>query len=151
MKNSHYYLALLVILSYILYGCLKFGDDVELAVEEVDTDVLSKVTMLTSVVFPDGSEGRNYLYFGSGIDDALAIKVSIPRDKKDEFLKNIVFTSGEKKEPYIHIGREKIWWNPDSLTNPDYTIYNFENGDMLECTIGEENGETIAYISWITI
>ena len=151
MKHSHYYLALSVIAAYMLYGCLNFGNDVELSGEEINDEVITKVTSLTGVVFPEGSKGMNYLYYGSGIDDALSIKVSIPPSKKDEFLNNTIFTSGENKEPYIHIGKEKAWWNLDSINDPVYTIYNFPNGNMIECTVGKEDGETIAYLTWITV
>jgi hypothetical protein len=151
MKHSHYYLALLVIISYMLYECLKFGNDVELSGQEVNDEILAKVTRLTGVIFPEGTEGRNYLYYGSGIDDALSIKVFIPAEKEEEFLENTIFSEGENKESYIHLGKEKNWWKLDSLTDPTYTIYNYPNGNMIECTMGEENGKTVVYMSWITV
>ena len=135
----------------MLYGCLKFGDDIELSGNDIDSTILAKVTMLTGVVFPAGTVGRNYLFYGSGIDDALAIKVSIPKEKEEEILNNTVFTSGENNQPYIHIGRDKSWWKLESITDPVYTIYNFPNGNMVECTMGEEAGETVVYLSWITV
>lgn len=151
MKNSHLFIVLLAVLSFLFTGCLDFGDDVELSGNDVDSTILAKVTKLTGVVFPEGTVGKNYLYFGSGIDDALAIKVSIPIKKKEKFLMNDIYTSGTNKEPYIHLGNDKSWWKLESLTDPVYTIYNFPNGNMIECAVGEEDSETIVYLSWITI
>lgn len=99
--------SIILILSFLLSGCLSFGEDVELSGKEVNNAILAKVNKHTGVVFPEGTAGKNYFYYGSGIDDALAIKVSIPIDKKEEFLNNTIFTSGENTEPYIHIGSDK--------------------------------------------
>jgi hypothetical protein len=44
------------------------------------------------------------VFFGSGIDDALAIKVLIPEEKKSDFLKNDLFQNGEKNKPSVQIG-----------------------------------------------
>jgi hypothetical protein len=151
MKNSHFYLAVLTILAYVLYGCLKFGSDVELKGKEVNDEVLAKVTRLTGVEFPTGTEGRNYLYFGSGIDDALAIKVSIPEEKKEEFLGNEIYKSGNSEEPYLHLGRHKNWWKLNSMDDPVNTSFNYPNGNMIECSLGVEDGKTVIYISWITV
>ncbi|MEN8127084.1 MAG: hypothetical protein ABFR90_04675 [Planctomycetota bacterium] len=142
---------LLFSLALLLGGCLDFGEDIELSGEDVDSTVLANVTKLTGVVFPAGTEGKHYIYWGSGIDPALAIKVSIPKDRKSEFFKNTIFVSGKNKEPYIHLGKGKSWWKVESLTNPIHTRYDFSNGDVIECTVGEESGETIVYLSWITV
>jgi hypothetical protein len=151
MNYSHNLIIVFTILSAVLVACLKFGDDVELSGQEVNSEILGKVTSLTGVIFPEGTEGRNYLYFGSGIDDALAVKVSIPQDKKEEFLQNEIFISGSNNKPYVQLGKNKNWWKINSLKNPVCTIYNFSNGNMIECAVGEENGETIVYLSWITV
>jgi len=132
-------------------GCLDFGEDVELSGKDVDTTILAKVTKITNVPFPSGTIGKNYIYFGSGIDPSLVIKVSIPRDKKDEFLKNTIFVSGKNKEPYIHLGKGKSWWKVESLIDPVQTIYDCPNGDLIECSVGEELGETVVYLSWCSI
>ena len=142
---------LLFSLILLFAGCLNFGKDVVLSGKEVDSAVLANVTKLTGVTFPNGTVGKEYLYFGSGIDDALVIKVSIPRDKKEEFFKNTIFAAGRDKEPYINLGQEKRWWKVKFLVAPIHTIYDFPNGDMIECSVGEEFGETIVYLSWITV
>ncbi|MCD4780234.1 MAG: hypothetical protein K8S27_06785 [Candidatus Omnitrophica bacterium] len=142
---------LLFSLFLLFAGCLNFGKDVTLSGKEVDGTVLADVTKLTGVTFPDGTMGKEYLYFGSGIDDALVIKVSIPRDKKEEFFENAIFAAGRDEEPYINLGQGRSWWNVKSLAAPIHTIYDFPNGDMIECSVGEESGETIVYLSWITV
>lgn len=142
---------LLIFLVVMLTGCLNFGEDIELSGKEMDSSVLTSVTKLTGVNFPGGTVGKEYIYFGSGIDNALAIKVSIPRDKKDEFLKNTIFTEGRSKEPYVQLGKRKSWWKVQKLTNPIHTIYDFPNGGMIECSVGEESNEIIVYLSWITV
>ncbi len=143
----------LIFLSLVLTigGCLDFGEDVELSGKDVNATILAKVTKLTNVVFPNGTKGENYIYFGSGIDPALVIKVSIPKDKKDEFLKNTIFVLGKNKESFIHFGKDKSWWKAESLIDPVHTIYNCPNGDAIECSVGEESGVTVVYLSWATI
>ncbi|MFC2133765.1 hypothetical protein ACFLTH_04040 [Bacteroidota bacterium] len=143
----------MIVWSFILLlaGCLRFGEDVELSGEDVNSDILAKVTKLTGVVFPEGTKGKNYLYFGSGIDDALAIKVSIPKEKKEEFLMNEIFKLGMNEEPYIQLGKENDWWKLESLADPVHTLYSFPNGNGIECSVGEESGETIVYLTWITV
>lgn len=132
-------------------ACLDFGEDVELSGIEIDHTVLSRVTAVTNIAFPTGTVGKDYIYYGSGIDDALTIKVAIPEEKKEEFFSNPVFTEGKDEVPYIQLGKDKSWWNLDYLVDPTHRILDFPNGDMVEISIGEESGELIAYVSWITV
>jgi len=78
---------------------LKFGDDIELIAPKVTAKEMVEVTQHTGIQFPIGTTGLGYVFFGSGIDDSLAIKVLIPNEKKSDFLKNDLFQSGEKNKP----------------------------------------------------
>ena len=80
---------------------LKFGDDIELIATKVTAKEMVEVTQRTGIQFPIGTTGLGYVFFGSGIDDSLAIKVLIPNEKKSDFLKNNLFQSGEKKKPFF--------------------------------------------------
>jgi hypothetical protein len=71
-----------------LTGCLEFGADTELLAPNVTLQHIQQVSSLTGIQFPDGSTGLAYYYLGSGIDDALALKVAIREDKKEAFLQN---------------------------------------------------------------
>jgi hypothetical protein len=99
-------LLLIVVASALLgAGCeLKFGDDIELIAPNVTFKEMAEVTQRTGIQFPIGASGLGYVFFGSGIDDSLAIKVLIPNEKKSDFLKNNLFQSGEKKKPSVQIG-----------------------------------------------
>jgi len=78
-------------------GCeLKFGDDNELIAPNVTAKKMAEVTQRTGIQFPVGSTGLGYVFFGSRIDDTLAIKILIPAEKKSGFLKNDLFKSGKK-------------------------------------------------------
>ena len=57
--------------------CLECGEDVELVTMNVTVRELAEVSQRTGIRFPEGTTGLGYLFLGSGIDDALAIKVSI--------------------------------------------------------------------------
>ncbi len=93
-------------------GCeLKFGDDIELVAPNVTAKELAEVTQRTGIQFPVEATGLGYVFFGSGIDDSLAIKVLIPDEKKSDFLKNDLFQSGEKNKPSVQIGSNQSWWN----------------------------------------
>jgi hypothetical protein len=75
----------------VLVGCLEFGDDVELSGDEVEASVLAEVERITGVNFPEGTEGLNYFFLGSGIDDALWLKAIVPEEKIAELLQNQIF------------------------------------------------------------
>ena len=60
-------------------GCLEFGEDVELVTMNVTVRELAEVSQRTGIQFSEAKIGLGYLFLGSGIDDALAIKVSIRR------------------------------------------------------------------------
>lgn len=59
----------------------------KLGAPDVTARELAKVSQGTGIQFPEGKAGLGYVFLGSGIDDALAIKVSIPELKKADFLK----------------------------------------------------------------
>lgn len=141
----------LIFLISMLMGCMNYGENIELSGKEVDSNILSKVSKLTEVLFPEGAVGKKYVYFGEGLDDSLAIKVSIPRNKKDEFLKNTIFTNGKNELPHVPLLDSKSWWDVQSLTDPVHTGYDFPNGNRIECSIGEEFDQTTIYLHWITI
>ena len=75
---------------------LKFGDNIALIAPNVTAREMAEVTQRTGIQFPIGASGLGYVFFGSGIDDSLAIKVLIPNEKKSDFLKNNLFQNGEK-------------------------------------------------------
>jgi len=112
-----------ILLITIAIGCeLKFRDDIEPIAPNVTSKQLNDATMLTGIQFPAGSTDLGYVFFGSGIDDALAIKVLIPNEKQSEFLKNDMFQSGNKNNPSVQIGRLQIWWKLNQLEKrQDYT------------------------------
>ena len=83
---------LLIVVAYALLGAdceLKVGDDIELIAPNVTTREMAEVTQRTGIQFPVRGTGLGYVFFGSRIDDALAIKVLIPEEKKSDFLKII--------------------------------------------------------------
>ena len=72
-----------IVISIIGIGCeLKFGDDIELISPNVTSKKMTEVTQRTGIQFPLEAKGLGYVFFGSGIDDALAIKVLLPLNRK---------------------------------------------------------------------
>jgi hypothetical protein len=134
----------------VLVGCLEFGDDVELSGDEVDASVIAEVERITGVNFPEGTEGLNYFFLGSGVDDALWLKVIIPQEKRTELLKNQIFAH-ELDEPNHNMTLDRDWWSIQTLN--DQTSYSTKiNGgtDFLGCTIGTESGRLILYLHWFS-
>ena len=85
-------------------GCkLKFGDDIELIAPNVTAREMAEVTQRTGIQFPVGATGLGYMFFGSGIDDALAIKVLIPEEKKSDFLKTICSKVAKKTNLQLNL------------------------------------------------
>ena len=144
---------LLLVVIPLLAGCLKFGENISLSGEEIDSQVIEHVTQLTGVIFPEGVVGQEYFYFGDSIDPALRMKVTIPGERKEEFLQNRIFTEGRGHDEGHGMTwmRHDDWWNVQSLKDPVYTIYAYPNGAAIECYVGEESGETVVYLAWMTV
>ena len=127
---------------------LKFGDDIELIAPKVTAKEMVEVTQHTGIQFPIGTTGLGYVFFGSGIDDSLAIKVLIPNEKKSDFLKNDLFQSGEKNKPSFQIGSNQSWWNLKELKDRKDRTKSLSKGRYVECSFGKAEEKWIAYISW---
>jgi len=136
--------------SLLLVGCLNFGDDVELVGAEITGKEMIQVSELTGLTFPNGTKSIGYYFMGSGIDDALSIKVSIPEGTKDEFLKNEIFQNGNNSKASIQIGRSRSWWKLDELKDRIDGSSQLPKGKYAECTLGKEEGNWIVYISWMS-
>jgi hypothetical protein len=136
--------------SLLLVGCLNFGDDVELVGAEITGKEMIQVSELIGLTFPNGTKSIGYYFMGSGIDDALSIKVSIPEGTKDEFLKNEIFQNGNKSKASIQIGRSRSWWKLDELKDRIDGSSQLPKGRYAECTLGKEEGSWVAYISWMS-
>ena len=111
---------------------------------------MTEVTERTGIRFPIGATGLGYVFFGSGIDDALAIKVLIPNENQSDFLKNDLFQSGNKDEPSVQIGRNQDWWKLNELNEREDYAKQLPKGKYVACSFGKENGKLIAYISWMS-
>ncbi len=134
----------------LLVSCLDFGDDIELVGAEITGKEMNQVSELTGLTFPNGTKSIGYYFQGSGIDDALSIKVSIPEGTKDEFLKNEIFQNGNKSKASIQIGRSRSWWKLDELQDRVDVNLQLPKGKYAECTLGKEEGNWIVYISWMS-
>jgi hypothetical protein len=141
---------LIYLLPLLLLGCLKFGDDIELVGTEITGKEINQVSELTGLTFPNGTKSIGYYFQGSGIDDGLSIKVSIPEGTKDEFLENEMFKNGNKSKASIQIGRSRSWWKLDELQDRVDVNLQLPKGKYAECTLGKEEGNWIAYISWMS-
>ena len=100
--------------------------------------------------FPEGTVGLGYYFLGSGIDDALALKASIPDHKRLDFLKNELFEKGDKSKASILIGRDKPWWNLDDMKERVDRKMQLPKGKYVECALGKENGKWTVYVSWMS-
>ena len=141
---------LIYLFPLLLLGCLKFGDDIELVGAEITGKEMNRVSELTGLTFPNGTKSIGYYFQGSGIDDGLSIKVSIPEGTKDEFLENEMFKNGNKSKASIQIGRSRSWWKLDELQDRIDVNLQLPKGKYAECTFGKEEGNWIAYISWMS-
>ena len=131
-----------------LGGCLQFGSDDEYSGAAVDAGILTFVSQTTGIHFPHGTEGLEYVYRGSGIDDALYLKVAIPEGKKDEFLKNPIFQQENDNPKLSNMTLDKAWWEPSSLKDPLHKDMTINGNEFLGCSVGEAGGQLIAYVHW---
>jgi len=131
-------------------GCLEFGDDIHLVAPNVTNNELNEVTQRTGIRFPDGASSLGYLFLGSGIDDALALKLCLTEEQKADFLENDIFKTGDNAKPSIQIGRGKPWWKLADLKERTDRSKQLPQGRYMACTLGREDGQWVAYISWMS-
>ena len=135
----------------LLVSCLDFGDDLELVGAEITGKEINYVSEITGLTFPNGTEPVGYYFLGSGIDRALVLKVMIPDDQREEFLKNEIFEKGNDTKSNHAIATQQEWWKPDELTERIDRKMELPNVKYLECTVGLEAGKTHVYVTWFEI
>ena len=138
-------------LSLFLGSCLDFGDDIELVGTEISGKEINYVSELTGLSFPHGTEPVGYYFLGSGIDRALVLKVMIPDDQKEGFLKNEIFEKGNDTKSNHAIAKQQAWWKVDELTDGIDRVLELPGQKFVECTVGLENGKTHVYVTWFEI
>ena len=129
---------------------LSFGKDEEWSGEGFTRAKLDAITKLTGVKFPEGAEGVELFYQGSGLDDALAAKVRIPRQGMEEFSGNTVFSEGEAAAPRMEAGKGKAWWKVRELEERIDRKQSLPDARFLEVSVGKEGEEMVVYLSWFS-
>ena len=142
---------LIYLFPLLLLGCLNFGDDIELVGTEITGKEINQVSELTGLTFPNGTEPVGYNFLGSGIDRSLVLKVIIPEDQKDEFLKNEIFVKGNDAKSDHSIAKQQDWWKVDELTERIDRKLELPKVKYVECTVGRENGKINVYVTWFEI
>ena len=132
-------------------SCLPFGNDIELVGAEITVKEINQVSKLTGLTFPVGTEPQGYYFLGSGIDRALVLKVIIPKDQKDEFLKNEIFVKGNDAKSDHTFAKHQHWWKVDELTERMDRRLELPKVKYVECTVGIEGGKTHVYVTWFEI
>jgi hypothetical protein len=127
---------------------LSFGDDIKLSGTAFDQKTLDQVSKITELTFPAGTQGLEYAYFGSGIDDSMVAKIRIPAGKKEEFMTNLPFASDDGTAPFPIMGHGQPWWKPDTLTERSAAEKTLPNERPLAVIIGHQGGEVIVYVTW---
>ena len=138
-------------LSLFLSSCLDFGDDIELVGTEITGKEINQVSELTGLTFPNGTEPLGYYFLGSGIDRSLVLKVIIPEDQKDEFLKNEIFVKGSDAKSDHTIAKQQDWWKVDELTERMDRKLELPKVKYVEHTVGRENRKINVYVTWFEI
>ena len=135
----------------LLVSCLDFGDDIELVGAEITGKEINYVSELTGLTFPNVTEPVGYFFLGSGIDRSLVLKVMIPDDQKQEFLKNEIFEKGNDIKSNHTIAKQQEWWKVEELTERIDRKMELPKAKYLECTVGLEAGKTHVYVTWFEI
>ncbi|MEC9080831.1 MAG: hypothetical protein VYE44_03565 [Verrucomicrobiota bacterium] len=129
---------------------LEFGNDIHLAGSNVTNNELNKVTKRTNIQFPKGTRGLGYFFLGSGIDDSLALKVGLCEELKAAFMENDIFKTDDNAKPSIQTVRGKPWWKLAKLKESVDRQKQLTQGRYMACTLGREDGQWGAYISWMS-
>ena len=140
-----------VLLALGVTSFLDFGDDLELLVEEITAKEINDVSKRTGITFPEGMKSIGYYFLGSGIDRSIVLKVLIPADHREEFLKNEIFEKGEDARSTHPLAKRQFWGNVDVLTERIDRKLELPQAKFVECTLGRENGQLHVYVSWFEI
>ena len=73
----------------------------------------------------------------------------IPEKKKQSFLENKIFKSGENSKPSIEAGSRESWWKLEELDERIDRTKKLPKGRFMECSIGREDSLWVVYISWM--
>lgn len=138
----------LFVLSRMKLPFLSFGDDIELSGAAFDQKTLDQVSKITGLTFPDGTQGLEYAYFGSGIDDSMVAKIRIPDWKKEEFMFNLPFAPDDGTVPFHIMGAGQPWWRLETLTDRSTASNSLPHAQHLSVIIGHQGDEVIVYVSW---
>ena len=133
-----------------LSACLKFGDNIELTGSSITQKEIDQIAQLAGVKLPPGTVGLNYIYFGDGIDPALAAKLSIPLPARDAFLMNEVFEKGDVQQPSLGFATGQKWWTPHTLSDRLDRTMKLPSGRFMEITCGVEGGAFVIYLDWMS-
>ena len=111
-----------------------------------DAALLKEISYRTGIQFPEGTRGIEYYHEAEFRDDAFATKITVPNEKREEFLQNPIFRDGKNELPQVAVGKKEKWWRLDDLTGQiDRTI--ILPRAVVGCTLGIETGTLVAYIS----
>ena len=141
--------ACVVVSSFLMTSCLKFGEELEFFEPNVTAKHLEVIEKRTGIDLPQGSVGMVLYSNATSIDPWMLAKIKIPADKVEALRKSKPFTSPPPKSPTSITDPTRPWWKPQDLINAS-NGESSRGSQLLQWTLGQEKDDQMLYISWYT-
>ena len=138
-----------VVSSFLMTSCLKFGEELEFFEPNVTAKHLEVIEKRTGIDLPQGSVGMVLYSNATSIDPWMLAKIKIPADKVEALRKSKPFTSPPPKSPTSITDPTRPWWKPQALINAS-NGESSRGSQLLQWTLGQEKDDQMLYISWYT-
>ena len=140
------FISLLLVLT-MASSCGPNAGSRDLSADAITQHNIDDLVASTSLKLPPESKGLHYFYLG-GRDPCLWAKLVIPTERKADFIANDVFgPTGEVSSDGSFLS-ELPWWQPKALRNAIGREQRVNDGHLW-VYLGDDGGETIAYICWM--
>lgn len=106
------------------------------------------VKEITGIELPPGAK---FVGFCRGVKDSnvcAATKIEIPSEQRAAFEADPAFARGQPSLTRYELGSRAPWWRRPRLSSRVTRIRFHPSGLYVECSVGEEEGRTVIYLSW---
>jgi hypothetical protein len=142
-------LACVVVSSFLMTSCLKFGDEFEFLAPDVTAAHLKHIEERTCIDLPEGSVGMALYSNATGIDPWMVAKIHIPPDKVNALLASKPFEGYKLGHSTLISGADRPWWTPDQMNKPLTGDIKRSNA-FVNWSLGREGEKHMLYIRWDT-
>ncbi len=138
----------LIIVGIILFWFTPNAVVPEISRSQLTGEHVDLVTQHTSIVFPAAARLVGLCHADNSLASHVAAKFEIPDSCREIFLQNSIFHKGRERSPHYELGSSTAWWRRNKLLSRIDRVQYLPSGTYIECCVGIEKVQTVAYVSW---